>query len=95
LVQLQKRVDPPLNSLKKEEINKKELILIMATEKKPEATPKTSGDHPPKKKLVKYKFKQDTLTTGLSDYGFWTQQVKEERAKLPEIDPPFRRGRIW
>jgi cyanobactin cluster PatC/TenC/TruC protein len=67
----------------------------MTTEKKTETTPKTSGDHPEKKKPVKYKFQQDTLTTGLSDYGFWAHQVTKERAKLPEVDPPFRRGRIW
>jgi hypothetical protein len=41
----------------------------MTTEKKPETTPKASSDRAPKKKLVKYKFQQDTLTTGLSDYG--------------------------
>jgi len=67
----------------------------MTTEKKTETTPKTSGDRPPKKKPVKYEYKQDTLTTGLSDYGFWSQQVKEERAKQPAQDPPYRRGRIW
>jgi cyanobactin cluster PatC/TenC/TruC protein len=67
----------------------------MTTEKKTETTPKTSGDLSPKKKPVKYEFKQDTLTTGLSDYGFWYQQVKEERAKQPAQDPPYRRGRIW
>jgi cyanobactin cluster PatC/TenC/TruC protein len=33
--------------------------------------------------------------TGLSDYGFWAQQVKEERAARKEPDPAFRRGRIW
>jgi cyanobactin cluster PatC/TenC/TruC protein len=67
----------------------------MATEKKTETTLKTSSDRASKKQPVKYEFKQDTSTTGLSDYGFWAQQVKEERAKLPEVDPPFRRGRIW
>lgn len=67
----------------------------MATEKNTETTTKTSSDRSPKKKPVKYEFKQDTSTTGLSDYGLWSQQVKEERAKLPEVDPPFRRGRIW
>jgi cyanobactin cluster PatC/TenC/TruC protein len=68
----------------------------MATEKTPETTPKTSGGHSEKKKNAKkYKFQQDTLTTGLSDYGFWAHQVAKERAKLPEVDPPFRRGRIW
>jgi cyanobactin cluster PatC/TenC/TruC protein len=67
----------------------------MTTEKKPETTPKASSDRAPKKKLVKYKFQQDTLTTGLSDYGFWAHQVGKERAEQPEVDPPFRRGRIW
>jgi cyanobactin cluster PatC/TenC/TruC protein len=41
------------------------------------------------------KFEQDTLTTGLSDYGFWAQQVKLEREARKEPDPQFRRGRIW
>ena len=55
----------------------------MTTEKKPETTPKASSDRAPKKKLVKYKFQQDTLTTGLSDYGFWAHQVTKERAEQP------------
>jgi cyanobactin cluster PatC/TenC/TruC protein len=67
----------------------------MTTEKKPETTPKASSDRSEKKKPVKYKFQQDTLTTGLSDYGFWAHQVTKERAKRPEVDPQFRRGRIW
>jgi cyanobactin cluster PatC/TenC/TruC protein len=62
----------------------------MATEKIPEPSNRSQ-----KKKLAKYKFCQDTLTTGLSDYGFWAHQVAQERAKLPQVDPPFRRGRIW
>ena len=39
--------------------------------------------------------KQDCMMTGLSDYGFWAQKVKEEREARKEPDPSFRRGRIW
>ncbi len=35
------------------------------------------------------------MMTGLSDYGFWAQKVKEEREARKEPDPSFRRGRIW
>jgi cyanobactin cluster PatC/TenC/TruC protein len=35
------------------------------------------------------------MMTGLSDYGFWSQKVKEEVAARKEPDAPFRRGRIW
>lgn len=62
----------------------------------PSETPASSAKKEPKKaKLTPKKFEQDTLTTGLSDYGFWVQQVKEEREARKEPDPPFRRGRIW
>ena len=50
----------------------------------------TTANNPEKKEI-----KQDLMMTGLSDYGFWSQQVKEERAARKEPDPPFRRGRIW
>lgn len=46
-------------------------------------------------KPEKKEIKQDCMMTGLSDYGFWSQQVKEEIAARKEPDPPFRRGRIW
>lgn len=49
----------------------------------------------PVRKSEKKEIKQDCMMTGLSDYGFWTQQVKEEREARKEPDPPFRRGRIW
>lgn len=59
-------------------------------------TPASSAKKEPKKeKPAPKKFQQDSLTTGLSDYGFWAQQVKEEREARKEPDPPFRRGRIW
>jgi len=43
----------------------------------------------------KKEIKQDLMMTGLSDYGFWSQKVKEEREARKEPDPSFRRGRIW
>ena len=43
----------------------------------------------------KIEIKQDCMMTGLSDYGFWSQKVKEEREARKEPDPSFRRGRIW
>ena len=39
--------------------------------------------------------KSSTSTTGLEDYGFWSDQVKKELAGRNEPDAPFRRGRIW
>jgi cyanobactin cluster PatC/TenC/TruC protein len=76
---------------------------IMAQDKKTTPTATSSSETPasPAKKDPKIakpepkRFQQDTLTTGLSDYGFWAQQVKEEREARKEPDPPFRRGRIW
>ncbi|HAN73421.1 MAG TPA: anacyclamide synthesis protein AcyC [Planktothrix sp. UBA8407] len=46
-------------------------------------------------KSEKKEIKQDCMMTGLSDYGFWSQTVKEEVAARKEPDAPFRRGRIW
>jgi cyanobactin cluster PatC/TenC/TruC protein len=64
----------------------------MSKEKKTTAEPKIVQ---PVTKPEKKEIKQDLMMTGLSDYGFWAQQVKEERAARKEPDPAFRRGRIW
>jgi cyanobactin cluster PatC/TenC/TruC protein len=64
----------------------------MSKEKKTTAENKVAQ---PVTKPEKKEIKQDLLMTGLSDYGFWSQQVKEEREARKEPDPPFRRGRIW
>jgi cyanobactin cluster PatC/TenC/TruC protein len=37
----------------------------------------------------------DYLMTGLSDYGFWCDQVKKEHAAHKQDHRSFRRGRIW
>ncbi|CAD0218731.1 hypothetical protein PA905_09240 [Planktothrix agardhii CCAP 1459/11A] len=64
----------------------------MSEEKKTTADNKvTKSVSKPEKKEIQ----QDCLMTGLSDYGFWSQQVKEEVAARKEPDAPFRRGRIW
>nr|WP_217385575.1 cyanobactin biosynthesis PatC/TenC/TruC family protein [Dolichospermum sp. UHCC 0259] len=39
--------------------------------------------------------KQKLLTTGLADYGFWSQEMAKQKAQQTEPDKPFRRGRIW
>lgn len=44
---------------------------------------------------LKKEAEHDYLMTGLSDYGFWCDQMKKERASHKQEDPPFRRGRIW
>ena len=64
----------------------------MSKEKKTTAENKIAQ---PVTKPEKKEIKQDHLMTGLSDYGFWSQKVSEERAARKEPDPPFRRGRIW
>lgn len=64
----------------------------MSKEKNPKAENKvTKSVSKPEKKEIQ----QDCMMTGLSDYGFWSQQVKEEVAARKEPDPAFRRGRIW
>ncbi|MFM6000577.1 MAG: cyanobactin biosynthesis PatC/TenC/TruC family protein [Cuspidothrix sp.] len=35
------------------------------------------------------------LSTGLEDYGFWSQEMARQKAEQTEPDQPFRRGRIW
>ena len=35
------------------------------------------------------------LSTGLEDYGFWSQEMAKQKAQQTEPDKPFRRGRIW
>jgi len=35
------------------------------------------------------------LSTGLEDYGFWSQEIAKQKAQQTEPDQPFRRGRIW
>jgi len=35
------------------------------------------------------------LSTGLEDYGFWSQEMARQKAQQTEPDKPFRRGRIW
>jgi cyanobactin cluster PatC/TenC/TruC protein len=64
----------------------------MSKEKKSTTENKTAE---PVSKPEKKEIKQDCMMTGLSDYGFWSQTVKEEREARKEPDPPFRRGRIW
>jgi cyanobactin cluster PatC/TenC/TruC protein len=54
------------------------------------ASSSKTSTNPEKKEI-----KQDLMMTGLSDYGFWSQKVKEEREARKEPDPSFRRGRIW
>jgi cyanobactin cluster PatC/TenC/TruC protein len=64
----------------------------MSEEKKTTAENKvTKSVGKPEKKEIQ----QDCMMTGLSDYGFWSQKVKEEREARKEPDPSFRRGRIW
>jgi cyanobactin cluster PatC/TenC/TruC protein len=72
----------------------------MAQDKKTPTTAASSAEAPasPAKKEPKSappEFEQNTSSTGLSDYAFWAQQVKQEREARKEPDPPFRRGRIW
>jgi len=61
----------------------------------PETPASLAKEEPQTVTPVPPKFQQNTLSTGLFDYGFWAQQVKEEREARKEPDPPFRRGRIW
>ncbi len=35
------------------------------------------------------------LSTGLEDYGFWSQEMARQKAQQSEPDKPFHRGRIW
>jgi cyanobactin cluster PatC/TenC/TruC protein len=39
--------------------------------------------------------KRNILSTGLEDYGFWSQEMARQKAQQTEPDKPFRRGRIW
>jgi cyanobactin cluster PatC/TenC/TruC protein len=64
----------------------------MSKEKKTAAENKIAQ---PITKPEKKEIQQDLMMTGLSDYGFWSEQVKKERAERKEPDPSFRRGRIW
>lgn len=50
-------------------------------------TPKQPDGQPPKDDVEE--------STGLEDYGYWWEYVRQEKEQRPAKDPPFRRGRIW
>ena len=65
------------------------VIKIMATRQK-----KTTASSTQKKQQPE-EIERKLLSTGLEDYGFWSQEMARQKAKQTEPDKPFRRGRIW
>ncbi|KHG39285.1 MAG: cyanobactin biosynthesis PatC/TenC/TruC family protein [Aphanizomenon flos-aquae KM1D3_PB] len=65
------------------------VINIMSKQKK---TPANSSELEPK---LPAEIERKLLSTGLEDYGFWSQEMAKQKAQQTEPDKPFRRGRIW
>jgi cyanobactin cluster PatC/TenC/TruC protein len=65
------------------------VINIMSKQKK---TPANSSQPEPKQTA---EIEPKLLSTGLEDYGFWSQEMAKQKAQQTEPDKPFRRGRIW
>jgi cyanobactin cluster PatC/TenC/TruC protein len=59
---------------------------------KQEKTPVSSSLPEPQQSQ---EIKRNILSTGLEDYGFWSQEMARQKAQQTEPDKPFRRGRIW
>ncbi|MFM6509626.1 MAG: cyanobactin biosynthesis PatC/TenC/TruC family protein, partial [Dolichospermum sp.] len=59
---------------------------------KPKKTPANSSQPEPQKPQ---EIERKLLSTGLEDYGFWSQEMARQKAQQTEPDKPFRRGRIW
>ncbi|AHJ29692.1 hypothetical protein BMF81_03595 [Nodularia spumigena UHCC 0039] len=65
------------------------IIKIMSKQKK---TPANSSQPEPQ---APAEIERKLLSTGLEDYGFWSQEMARQKAAQTEPDKPFRRGRIW
>ncbi|MBE9236408.1 cyanobactin biosynthesis PatC/TenC/TruC family protein [Anabaena aphanizomenioides LEGE 00250] len=65
------------------------IIKIMS---RPKKTPANSSQPEPKPPV---EIERKLLSTGLEDYGFWSQEMARQKAQQTEPDKPFRRGRIW
>ncbi|MBC5796081.1 cyanobactin biosynthesis PatC/TenC/TruC family protein [Sphaerospermopsis sp. LEGE 00249] len=65
------------------------IIKIMSIPKK---TPANSSQPEPQ---LPAEIERKLLSTGLEDYGFWSQEMARQKAQQTEPDKPFRRGRIW
>ncbi len=59
---------------------------------KQKKTPANSSQPEPKQTA---EIKRNILSTGLEDYGFWSQEMARQKPQQTEPDKPFRRGRIW
>ena len=66
------------------------VIKIMATRQK-----KTTASASKTETKQPEELERKLLSTGLEDYGFWSQEMAKQKAKQTEPDKPFRRGRIW
>jgi cyanobactin cluster PatC/TenC/TruC protein len=65
------------------------VIKIMSRQKKTPANSNQPEPKPPEE------IERKLLSTGLEDYGFWSQEMARQKAQQTEPDKPFRRGRIW